>query len=142
MDNVLSLERSGQLMCDYYYTVIMIHRPLISREPDYYPGLDICTEAASACLRVLAVMAERLVLLSPHLCYTAWACGIVLLTKMWMLQQMDPPEDIQAVQADLRMCIKVLKTVARKYVISPNLHLIIIDDSSCIAFTDGQKRNA
>ncbi|KAF8318382.1 hypothetical protein DL93DRAFT_2038604, partial [Clavulina sp. PMI_390] len=77
--DVLALQRSGELMCDYYYTVIMLHRPLVTRASDHYPGLDICTEAATACLRVLAVMSERLVLLSPHLCYTTWACGIVLL---------------------------------------------------------------
>lgn len=115
-EDPLSLERSGQLMCDYYYTIIMIHRPLMTTGPNHYAGLDICHNAAVSCLRVLAVMASRLVLLSPHLCYTTWACGIVLLTKMWMLKRSDPPGDVQAVQTDLRNCIGILQGVSKKYV--------------------------
>lgn len=114
-EDLLALEHSGQLMCDYYYTTIMIHRPLISRGVDHYPGLEMCTSAASACVAVLDVMASRLVLLSPHLCYIAWACGIVLLTKLWVLEQSDPLGDVDPVRSDLRRCIQMLRAVAKRW---------------------------
>ncbi|KAJ6600168.1 hypothetical protein B0H10DRAFT_697448 [Mycena sp. CBHHK59/15] len=115
--NDIFFDQSAALYCLYHHTRILIYRPFIPAfrisDPTGLPSLDICNNAARACLDIAEIQQRRRPNNPLVFCRSAiFTAGIVLTLNLWGengpggLQDMDPERDL----SDVRRCIEILKS--------------------------------
>ncbi|KAJ6590353.1 fungal-specific transcription factor domain-containing protein [Mycena sp. CBHHK59/15] len=115
--NDIFFDQSAALYCLYHHTRILIYRPFIPAfrisDPTGFPSLDICNNAARACLDIAEIQQRRRPNNPLVFCRSAiFTAGIVLTLNLWGengpggLQDMDPERDL----SDVRRCIEILKS--------------------------------
>ncbi|KAJ8522041.1 hypothetical protein ONZ45_g1352 [Pleurotus djamor] len=91
IENQIFSNQSASLYITYYLTQILIHRPFIVPDPSMSTtlvepparALEICTNAAKACARILDAQLPKGFTSTPTLINCAHICAATLLMKVW-----------------------------------------------------------
>lgn len=118
-ENLLHFEQSAELYTSYFYSIIMLHRPFISEAPkssiqERMSALEICTQAAISCSRIATSLVQRSKILSPHVQFTAFSSGVVLLTNIWGQRKRKKEVNISTLLGHLQECVWSLRSVEKR----------------------------
>lgn len=154
MDNAVFSNQATTLYTLYYFIQMAIYRPFIPSPPisiatDHdahdritaesafpFPAMEICTEAARACARIVEVQMERGLSNVPNLTHVAYHSAGMLLISLWDLKAQEaaqkatgfedvkPPlaHQMQSLLADISVFIRALEWAEPRWeVVTPFL---------------------
>jgi len=125
MENHVFANQSATIYTAYYLTQILIHRPFI-RPPSHplpndglqghahttddtlCPALDVCTNAAKSCARIVEKQLQRGLSNIPNLISVAHICAAILLVNVWNLKAEEKAKSAEDVKPPLAQTIEVL----------------------------------
>ncbi|KAJ2915983.1 hypothetical protein MD484_g4431, partial [Candolleomyces efflorescens] len=113
------LNQSAKLWTTYYATQILAHRAFVTcpyQKSLALTSLAICTSAARACIRIMAVQSRKGQVLAPHAQTSVFTAGLMLLLNFWRARHTgvalaDEIRDMDAIFTS----IKVLQTYESRW---------------------------
>uniref|UniRef100_A0A8H8CP76 Transcription factor domain-containing protein n=1 Tax=Psilocybe cubensis TaxID=181762 RepID=A0A8H8CP76_PSICU len=108
--------QASLLHATFNYVQILVHRPFLTKKSSMsFPSLAMCTNAARSCIHALDAARIKGMRPTHHLLVCAFSSGIVIILNLWSHRHTTGLITDPAKEADLQMCINVLKDCDKKW---------------------------
>ncbi|KAK7465008.1 Gypsy retrotransposon integrase-like protein 1 [Stygiomarasmius scandens] len=116
--------QSAMLYTLYYWVQIHVHRRFIPRPGEScseYPCLEICTNAARSCLRVIEASCKRSFISTVPFAIPLFGSAMILIINLWKGIQNKADFDADKEMADVYKCINLMRLYESRVPVSGRL---------------------